>query len=243
MLDMIEARVVTRKPASYLVKSAWLGPYEFYVDERAIVPRSYLGEMLNEGLDARLEIELEPRRILDLCTGSGCLAILAALAFPNAKVVGADLSPAALEVANINVARYGLEDRVRLVNSDVFSDLDGLRFDLILTNPPYVTADAVAAFPDEYKAEPVMAHLGGADGMDIVRTILAESAAHLSAGGVLVAEVGHGRDVLERIFAKLPFLWLDTAESEAEVFMLTADQLTSAAAKKSGKTTRSRVKS
>ncbi len=214
VLEVIETRVVTRKPASYIVKSAWIGPHAFYVDERVIVPRSYLGEMLNEGLGARLDMDLSPTRILDLCTGSGCLAIMAALEFPDAEVTAVDLSPAALQVAAINVETYGLADRVQLLASDLFAALESERFDLILTNPPYVTQAAVDAFPAEYQAEPQMAHLGGADGMDLVRRILAEAGQHLTADGVLVAEVGSGRATLEADFPALPFLWLDSEGSE-----------------------------
>lgn len=234
VLDVIEARVVTRKPAAYIVKSAWIGPHQFYVDERVIVPRSYLGEMLNEGLAQRLDMDLAPRRILDLCTGSGCLAVLAALEFPDAEVVAVDLSSAALQVAAINIERYGLKGRVRLVESDLFAALKGETFDLILTNPPYVTEAAVAAFPPEYKAEPVMAHDGGADGMDLVRTIIALAGQHLTADGVMVAEVGTGRETLEADFIGLPFLWLDSEGSEAEVFALTAGDLVQPAPKKRG---------
>ena len=232
-LALIAARITTRKPAPYLVNSAWIGPYEFYVDERVIVPRSYLGELLNEGLEDRLGASLAPSRILDLCTGSGCLAIIAAHAYPGAEVVGADISPDALAVAKINVERHGLTGRVRLVESDLFDALGGETFDLILTNPPYVTEAAVAAFPAEYQAEPVLAHLGGVDGMDVARRILAESASHLTANGWLVAEVGTGRETLEAGYPALPLFWLDSAEADAEVFAIERRALVKPAAAKS----------
>ena len=229
--DVIERRVVTRKPASYLTRSAWIGPHKFYVDERVIVPRSYIGELMNGGFAGVLAAGEPPRRVLDLCTGSGCLAILAALEFPDALVDAADLSTEALEVARRNVAEYGLGARVHLRDGDLFGAVGDERFDLIVCNPPYVTSEAVAAFPPEYQAEPVMAHDGGADGMMLVRRVLAEAGAHLTPGGTLVVELGFGRPVIEAAFADLPFLWLDTAESEGEVFALPASALQRSATK------------
>jgi ribosomal protein L3 glutamine methyltransferase len=219
---LIEARVVTRKPAPYLVKQAWIGPYKFYCDERVIVPRSFLGELLVGGLDGVLPDGDEPATILDLCTGSGCLAIIAADQFPAAEVVGADASPAALAVARENVVRHGLQERVSLVEGDLLGAVAGRRFDLILCNPPYVTTAAVAAFPPEYQAEPAMAHDGGADGLTLVRRVLDHVAAHLQPGGTLVMEVGQTREALEAAYPHLPFLWLDTADSEGEVCALPA---------------------
>ncbi len=227
---VIEARIATRKPAAYLVGAAYIGGHKFHIDERVIVPRSFIGELLCapvEPEDPRV-LGLEPAdvgRVLDLCTGSGCLAILAALTFADAQVDAADLSADALAVAQRNVADYGLADRVRLVRSDLFAALAGERYDLIICNPPYVTTAAVAAFPPEYRAEPRLAHDGGEDGLDLVRRILAEAAAHLAPHGMLVVEIGAGRERLETLFPHLPFLWLDTAESEGEVFALTAVDL------------------
>jgi ribosomal protein L3 glutamine methyltransferase len=223
--SIVEERIRTRKPAAYLLNEAWIGDYRFYVDERVIVPRSYIGELLRGPLDPLLE-EVKPiNRILDLCTGSGCLAILAAEIFPDAKVDAADLSKEALTVARRNVEDYGLTDRIRLVRSDLLSGLGGERYDLILTNPPYVAKDEVATFPPEYAAEPVMAHLGGEDGMELVRKIIDQAGPHLTPRGLLVAEVGTGRASLEADFPALPFLWLDTEESSGEVFAIFATEL------------------
>ncbi|MCC7252316.1 50S ribosomal protein L3 N(5)-glutamine methyltransferase [Hyphomicrobium sp.] len=223
---LIEARISARKPAPYLVNAAWIKGHRFYVDERVIVPRSYIGELLAEdGLSAVVADPEGVERVLDLCTGSGCLAILAALAFPNATVDAADISADVLEVAARNVADYGLAERVSLHRSDLFAGLGGRAYDLILSNPPYVTAAAVAAFPPEYQAEPQLAHLGGEDGIDLVRRILADAARHLVPGGALVVEIGQARDTLETEYPDLPFLWLDTEQSEGELFALSADAL------------------
>jgi ribosomal protein L3 glutamine methyltransferase len=220
LADIIERRVSTRKPASYLTNEAWIGSHSFYVDERVIVPRSYLGELLHDGLAGIVGHEGEIRRVLDLGTGSGCLAILAALAFPQAKVDASDISPEALAVAARNIDDYGLENRIALVQSDLLEGLGKRRYDLILANPPYVSAAAIAAFPPEYAAEPAIAHAGGDDGLNIVRRILTHAAEHLAPEGALVVEVGTGREVLESEYPALPFLWLDTAGSEGEVFVL-----------------------
>jgi ribosomal protein L3 glutamine methyltransferase len=222
---IIETRISTRKPAPYLTHEAWAGGHAFYVDERVIVPRSYIAELMAQGLESVLPEAADAERLLDLCTGSGCLAILAALAYREAAVDAVELSPDALEVAERNIAAYGLEDRVRLVRSDLFDGLEGRRYDLIISNPPYVSADSLAAFPPEYAAEPAMAHAGGDDGLDIVRRILAEAAAHLTPDGTLLMEIGMGQAILEAEFPRLPFLWLDTEASEGEVFALRAADL------------------
>jgi ribosomal protein L3 glutamine methyltransferase len=227
LADIIERRISTRKPASYLTNEAWIGRHSFYVDERVIVPRSYLGELLREGLAGIIGDEGGIRRVLDLCTGSGCLAILAALAFPDAKVDASDISPDALAVAARNVGAYRLEDRIALIQSDLLEGLGKRRYDLILANPPYVNAAAVAAFPPEYAAEPAIAHAGGEDGLDIVRRILERAGEHLSPEGTLVVEIGTGRKILESEYPALPFLWLDTAGSEGEVFALSRSALQS----------------
>jgi ribosomal protein L3 glutamine methyltransferase len=221
---IVKKRIKSRKPAPYLLGEAWIKGHRFRVDERVIVPRSYIGELLEERLAAVVPAPERVGRVLDLCTGSGCIAILAALAFPNATLDAADVSPQALEVAAGNVADYGLADRVALRQSDLFAGLGGT-YDLILSNPPYVAADAVAAFPPEYRAEPRLAHLGGEDGLDIVRRILAGAARHLSPEGMLVVEVGAARETLETEYPDLPFLWLDTEQSEGEVFALPAEAL------------------
>ena len=233
---VIENRVVTRKPSAYLTRSAYIGPHRFYVDERVIVPRSFIGELLCDADSLPFGLAREPRRILDLCTGSGCLAVVAAHAFPAARVTAADISTDALAVAADNIARHNLGLRVDLVQTDLFARLGGLQFDLILCNPPYVTTATVAGFPSEHKAEPVLAHIGGDDGMDLVRRILAEAGGHLARDGVLIMEIGQGRPIMERDF-KLPFVWLDTEHSEGEVFALEA-----AALHNDGKSTAKRVK-
>ncbi len=225
LADIVEKRVVTRKPAPYLVKCAWIGPYKFYCDERVIVPRSFLGELMVAGLDGVWSHDAQPASVLDLCTGSGCLAILAAHIYPEASVDAADLSTDALAVAQRNVAQHKLGERVTLHEGDLFGAIGTATYDLIVSNPPYVTAAAVAAFPPEYAAEPAMAHDGGKDGMMLVRRILSEAAKHLTPDGVLVMEIGQGRGIIERDFPDLPFLWLDTAESEGEVFALSASAL------------------
>jgi ribosomal protein L3 glutamine methyltransferase len=238
LAELIEARVVTRKPAPYLVKTAWMGPYKFYCDERVIVPRSFLGELLIEGLPNVVPEEAAPQRILDLCTGSGCLAVIAAHVWKEATVVGADVSRDALAVAGRNVATHQVTDRVTLVDGDLFGAVDGERFDLILCNPPYVTSAAVGAFPPEYQAEPPMAHDGGKDGLTLVRRILDDIASHLTPQGTLVMEVGQTRAVLEAAYPHLPFLWLDTAESEGEVFALSASAVRARAKATSKRRTR-----
>jgi len=223
--EIVERRIATRKPAPYLTNEAYVQGHSFYVDERVIVPRSYIGELLGEGLAGVVSDPDALGRVLDLGTGSGCLAVLAALAFASAKIDASDISRDALAVAARNVADYGLQERITLVQSDLFGALGDSRYDLILANPPYVSAAALAAFPPEYAAEPELAHAGGVDGLDLVRRILAEAPDHLAANGTLVVEVGTGRDILETEYPCLPFLWLDTAESEGEVFALPAAAL------------------
>jgi ribosomal protein L3 glutamine methyltransferase len=224
--EIIERRISSRKPAPYLIGEAWIGPHSFYVDERVIVPRSFIGELLvRDSLADVVSDSMSIRHILDLCTGSGCLGILAALAFPSADVDASDISEDALEVARRNVADYALQNRIRLIRSDLFEKIPKQRYDLILANPPYVSADAVAAFPPEYAAEPAIAHAGGGDGLDIVRRIIAGASAHLAADGILVVEVGTGREILEHEYPSMPFLWLDTAGSEGEVFAISRELL------------------
>jgi ribosomal protein L3 glutamine methyltransferase len=222
---VIERRVRERIPAAYLTHEAWLAGHRFYVDERVIVPRSFIAELLLEQLSPWLEDAGEVSRVLDLCTGSGCLAILAALAFPNADVDAVDLSPDALEVANRNVADYGLQDRVELLESDLFQALDDRSYDVIISNPPYVNAESVAALPQEYQAEPALALGSGEDGLDATRQILAQAKAHLNPGGLLVVEIGHNRDALEAAFPALPFTWLDTSGGDQFVFLLRREDL------------------
>ncbi len=227
--NLFDRRIETRKPASYLVNAAYIRGHRFYVDERVIVPRSYIGELLDEGLAAVIDDPSSVSRVLDVCTGSGCLAILAALTFANARVDAVELSPQALQVALRNVTDYRMQDRITLIESDLFSALPkDARYDLIIANPPYVAAAEVACFDPEYRAEPVMAHLGGADGLDLVRTILADAPSRLTPHGVLIVEIGTGRPTLELAYPNLDFFWIDTASSEGEVFALTSDALNSA---------------
>jgi ribosomal protein L3 glutamine methyltransferase len=222
---VIERRVRERLPAAYLTKEAWLGEHRFYVDERVIVPRSFIAELLNEQLAPWIESPDVIEHVLDLCTGSGCLAILATEAFPHAQVDAVDLSGDALEVAARNVADYGLQDRIELIESDLFAALQGRSYDVIVSNPPYVNADSVAALPAEYQAEPTLALGSGEDGLDATRQILAQAKAHLNPGGLLVVEIGHNRDALEAAYPTLPFTWLDTAGGDQFVFLLRREDL------------------
>lgn len=222
--DLIEKRVTTRKPAPYLVNAAWIQGRRFYVDERVIVPRSYIGELLCR--DALSPIVTEPdrvRTVLELCSGSGCLAILAAEAFPNAKITATDFSKDALDVAKRNVSEHGFETRIVLIKSDLFEDVPDMAYDLIIANPPYVTSKAVSAFPAEYRAEPSLAHDGGPDGLNLVRKILDHAPRYLSQHGVLIVEVGQARGALERAYPQIPFVWLDTEASQGEVFAINAE--------------------
>jgi ribosomal protein L3 glutamine methyltransferase len=234
LLALIERRIDTRKPTSYLLNKAYIQGVPFYVDERVIVPRSYIGELLFSNLFGGEGFNLVPDveavgRVLDLCTGSGCLAILAAQVFPNAIVDAVDLSGDALDVARRNVADHGLEDRVNLYHGDLFAPLpDDAQYDLIITNPPYVDAAAMAVLPAEYRAEPEMALAAGDDGLDVVMRILAEAGERLTPGGGLICEIGRDRPALEERYEDLPFLWLQTAGSFGEVFWLTAEQLADA---------------
>ena len=227
---IIATRVKTRKPAAYLLKKTYMHGVPFFVDERVIVPRSYIGELLMNGTLGPDGIGLYETpaaigSVLDLCTGSGCLAVLAAMTFEDATIDAVDLSKDALAVAKVNVKDHDLVDRISLHRGDLFAPLNDRRYDLIITNPPYVARAEVKAFPAEYKHEPVMAHLGGDDGFDLVRRILADAPKHLTADGVLVCEIGTGRDLLEADFPQLPFIWVDSEESEGEVFALRARDL------------------
>ena len=228
--SLIRRRIDGRMPAAYLVKRAYIHGIPFYVDERVIVPRSYIGELIFSGIFGGDEAPLiedvsNVASVLDLCTGSGCLAIIAAGIFPRAEVDAAELSADALEVARINVDEHDLADRVSLLEGDLFDAVEGRTYDLIISNPPYVAGGEVQAFPPEYGHEPVMAHLGGEDGLDLVRRILADAADHLNPGGGLLCEIGTGRERLVDDYPHLDFLWLDTEESEGEVFWITREQL------------------
>jgi ribosomal protein L3 glutamine methyltransferase len=224
VLRLIAARIRTRKPAAYLVRKTYVQGVPFYVDERVIVPRSYLGELLAGDLfgeDGLVDPE-RVTRVLDLCTGSGCLAILAALRFPDATVDAVDISKDALAVARINVDEHGLKDRVHLRRGDLFAPLGDARYDLILTNPPYVDAAGMKGLPPECLHEPRLALAGGADGLKIVRRIIDQAPRHLTDTGGLMCEVGRGRTAVERAYPDKRFLWLDTEESSGEVFWIDA---------------------
>lgn len=230
LAELIEKRITTRKPVAYLVNKMYLQGTPFYVDERVIVPRSFIAELLFNDIAGDQELRLieDPfavTRVLDLCTGSGCLAILAAQVFPNATIDAVDLSPEALEVAKINVGNSWVEDRITLYQGDLFEPVKGKRYDLIITNPPYVDAEDMTDIPPEFVHEPRMALAAGDDGMDIVRRIMDEAADHLSANGNIVCEIGNGRATVEELYPDTPFLWLDTETSSGEVFWLSRDQL------------------
>ncbi len=225
LLAILKRRVEERLPAAYLTNEAWLGAHRFYVDERVIVPRSFIAELLEEHLSPWIDDPYAVSSALDLCTGSGCLAILAALAFPDAQIDAIDLSPDALAVARRNVDEYGLAERVRLVHSNLFANVARQRYDLIISNPPYVNARSVATLPPEYRHEPEMALGSGEDGLDVTRILLKEARNHLNPGGLLVVEIGHNRDDLEAAFPELPFTWLETQAGDQYVFLLHEDEL------------------
>jgi ribosomal protein L3 glutamine methyltransferase len=230
LAELIRKRIETRMPAPYLMKRAYIHGVPFYVDERVIIPRSYIGELMFSGVfggeDASLiEDTAQVTSVLDLCTGSGCLAIIAAGIFPEADIDAADLSGDALDVARINVDEHGFTNRINLWQGNLFEAVEGRTYDLIISNPPYVAGGEVAAFPPEYGHEPIMAHIGGEDGLDLVRRILDEAADHLNPGGGLLCEIGTGRELLVADYPHLDFLWLDTEESQGEVFWITREQL------------------
>lgn len=222
---VLSRRVNDRIPAAYLTHEAWLGEYRFYVDERVLIPRSYIAELLREDLTPWVSDPARIQTVLDLCTGSGCLAILLAYHFPNADVDAADVSSDALAVALRNVAEHGLQGRVNLIRSDLLSNLTEKRYDLIVSNPPYVTAMAMEELPPEYSHEPNVALAGGDDGLDAVRTILAGVAEFLTPEGLLVVEVGQNRAAAEAAFPRLPFTWLATESSDDSVFLLKRSEL------------------
>jgi ribosomal protein L3 glutamine methyltransferase len=233
ILEVIARRVTSRKPAAYLVNKIYLRGLPFYVDERVIVPRSFIGELLDShfgvGSDddggSLIEDPGSVKHVLDLCTGSGCLAVLAARSFPQARIDAVDISKDALDVAARNIADYGLGERIKLHRGDLFGPVGEVRYDLIISNSPYVDAEGMAELPRECRAEPKLALDGGADGLDVVRRILKEARRHLTSQGGLLCEIGRGREVLESAFPQLPLLWLDTEDSEGEVFWVGAADL------------------
>jgi len=231
ILGLIEARIRTRKPAAYLLERIYAAGVPFYVDDRVIVPRSYLGEIIAGDAFSGTEDGFalaDPgavARVLDLCTGSGALAVLAAMRFPDAAVDAVDISADALAVAARNVGEHGLDDRIRLLQGDLFAPVDGERYDLIITNPPYVDEAGMAALPPECRHEPALALDGGTDGIAIIARIIGDAGRHLTETGGLLCEVGRGRAVLEARYPDLAYLWLDTEESTGEVFWLGACEL------------------
>lgn len=230
LVSLIDERCTSRKPAAYLLGRTYIRTVPFKSDERAIVPRSFIGELLAGDLFGGAGFSLVEDveaigRALDLCTGGGSLAILAAMTFPNAQIDAVDISPEALSLARENVAEHELEDRINLIEGNLFGPLQGRLYDLIITNPPYVDAEAMAALPPEYRHEPMLAFDGGPDGLDIIRRILNEVPGHLTARGGMICEIGTGREILEAEFPHLPFLWLDTEDSDGEVFWLSAKDL------------------
>ena len=224
---LIEERITTRKPAAYLTREAWLQGVSFYIDERAIVPRSLIAEVLADGtIDAWLSDQTT--RVLDLCTGNGSLAVLAAMVWPQVQVTGADISTDALAVARINVDQHGLKDRITLIESDGLAACPG-PYDLVLCNPPYVNAQSMDALPAEYRAEPALALAGGDDGMDFIRTLLHDLPSRLSPHGVLVLEIGNEREHFEAAFPQLESVWLSTSAGDDQVLLLTSDSLSALA--------------
>ena len=225
VLNVIERRATERVPAAYITQEAWMHGFRFYVDERAIVPRSFIGELLQDGLQPYVEDPEQVSAVLELCTGSGCLAILAAHAFPNADIDAVDLSAPALEVAARNVDDYKLEERIALFEGDLYAPLAERRYDVIISNPPYVNAASMQELPAEYKHEPEMALAGGSDGMDIMRRIIADARNWLTEDGVLVIEIGNERQHVEAAFGGLNLVWLSTSAGDDNVFLIQAADL------------------
>ena len=225
VIEILERRAKLKLPAAYLTQEAWLGEHKFYVDDRVIVPRSFIAELLPAQLAPWVESPAKVNRILDMCTGSGCLAILLALAFPDAEVDAVDVSPDALQVAARNVEDYGLKHRVNLIESNLFEKIEATRYDLIISNPPYVDQASMLKLPKEYRQEPELALAGGVDGLDIVRKLLRQSRSQLARGGKLVIELGHNRAALEAAYPEMPFTWLSVSGGDDLVFLINQDQL------------------
>ncbi|MEQ1597891.1 MAG: 50S ribosomal protein L3 N(5)-glutamine methyltransferase [Methylotenera sp.] len=234
LAHLIEQRITKRTPTAYLVREAWLRGFKFYVDERVIVPRSFIAELLDFETNSALQDWIEYPELIhsaaDICTGSGCLGVLLADAFPDAQIDLVDISPDAIAVANINIANYGLESRISAIQSDMFVALKGpdnkpKLYDLIISNPPYVDAPSMATLPTEYRNEPQIALGSGVAGLDHTHTILREAAKHLNDDGILVVEIGHNRDALLEAYPKLAFTWLEVESGNQFVFLLTKEQL------------------
>jgi ribosomal protein L3 glutamine methyltransferase len=225
LAGFIDQRVTEHKPTAYLVKEAWLQGFKFYVDERVIVPRSFIAELLSEDLSPWIEYPEMIESAADICTGSGCLGILLANSFPNAAIDVIDISPDAIDVAKINISNYGLQDQITAIQSDMFTALQGKKYDLIISNPPYVDAPSMAELPAEYRNEPQLALGSGTAGLDHTHTILREAANYLNDDGLLIVEIGHNRDALLEAYPKLPFTWLEVSSGNEFVFLLTKSQL------------------
>lgn len=220
LTQRLDERCTTKAPLAYILGEAWLGPYIFKIDRRVIVPRSFIAELLMVDLSPWVQNPDAITRVADICTGSGCLAILSALHFPNSQVDAVDLSPEALEVARINVDLYGLQDRLKLHQGDLMAPLLDQKYDIIISNPPYVDAASMDSLPDEYRHEPEMALAGGNDGLDLVHTLLRQAAKTLNPGGWLIVEIGHNRGVMDAAYPDLPLVWLDTDGGSDFVFMV-----------------------
>ena len=225
VFNALRLRVVDRIPTAYVLGFVEQMGLRFAVDERVLIPRSFIGELLDKGLDDYLPDPDQVDAVLDLCTGSGCLAILAAHAFPEARITASDISAEALDVARLNVAKHGFQEDITLVQSDLFGSIGGQRFDVIVCNPPYVTTGSMQALPEEFRHEPTLALAAGADGNDVLRRLLAEARSHLSPIGALIVDVGHNRNLVEDAFPTLPFMWLATEASDAGVFLLRVEDL------------------
>ena len=225
VLGIVKRRALEKIPAAYLTQEAWLGDFSFYVDKRVLIPRSFIAELLREQLSPWVSDPSSVHSALDLCTGSGCLAILLAHAFENATIDATDISDEALEVANKNVEDYDLNPRVHLLQSDLFGALEGRLYDLIISNPPYVNAESMASLPEEYLHEPRSALASGNDGLEATKEILRRAAGYLTDEGMLIVEIGHNRAALEEAFPQTPFTWLETTAGDGFVFMLTRDHL------------------
>ena len=225
VVAILEQRVIERIPAAYLTHEAWLGDFNFYIDERVLVPRSFIAELLRTRLSPWVADADSINNALDLCTGSACLAILMAHAFPNAAIDASDISPDALQVARRNVSDYGLDHQITLLESDLFTGLSDCGYDLIVSNPPYVNADSMQHLPEEYLHEPQLALASGKDGLDAVRRIIELAPQYLTPSGLLIVEIGHNRDVLEQAYPNVNFTWLETSAGDEFVFLLTREQI------------------
>lgn len=225
LAQLFSRRIDDRVPAAYLTHEAWLGDFRFYVDERVIIPRSFIAELLPGGLESYVGPAADVKTALDMCTGSGCLAILLAHSYADADIDAVDISSEALAVAQRNVSDYGLADRINLIRSDLFANLPEKSYDLIISNPPYVTASAMDALPAEYRHEPRLALAGGEDGLDAVRTLIKDAPRFLNSGGTLVVEIGHNREATESAFPRLPMVWLTTTAAADGVFLVKREDL------------------